>query len=226
VRDSPFIVCYVTDGRGLAGGAGELPGVIRAAARAGVDWVQIREKQLPARQLAELARTAVQEARTAAARAMRPEQPARVLVNDRLDVALAAGAGGVHLGGDSLPVNEVRAWLERERERLGLAVDFLIGRSCHAAGEAQQAERDGASYVIFGPVFATPSKERFGPPQGLERLREVCGTLRIPVLAIGGITLENAAACRAAGAAGVAAIRLFQQAEDLAETVARLRSAG
>ena len=211
------ILCYVTDGGSLPDGVAVLPRAIQAALRAGVDWIQIREKNLPGRQLVELTRAAVRETREA--------QPgrARILVNDRLDVALAAGADGVHLGGSSMPVAEVTAWLRRERARLGIAADLLIGRSCHSIEEARQAEHDGASYVIFGPVFATPSKAQYGPPQGVKRLADVCRALRIPVLAIGGVTIENAPECLRAGAAGIAAIRLFQQNPNLAETVTRLK---
>lgn len=211
-----LILCYVTDSGTLPGGVAALPGVISAALRAGVEWMQIREKHLPARQLTELTRGAVQQARAAGGQS-------RILVNDRLDVALAAGADGVHLGGRSLPVAEVRAWLEREQARLNLTANFLIGRSCHSLAEAQQAERDGASYIVFGPVYATPSKAQFGPPQGIERLREVCAAVRIPVLAIGGITVQNARACVQAGAAGIAAIRLFQEASDVARVLESLR---
>jgi thiamine-phosphate pyrophosphorylase len=195
-----------------------LPRAIGAALRAGLDWIQLREKHLQGRELVELTRAAVQEARAAGGQA-------RIIVNDRLDVALAAAADGVHLGGSSLPMAEVRAWLERARARPQVAPEFLIGRSCHSLQEAQQAERDGASYIIFGPVYATPSKAQFGPPQGIQRLREVCGAVRIPVLAIGGITVENARACLQAGAAGIAAIRMFQEARDIAEVVRRLRGA-
>lgn len=233
------ILCYVTDSSALEGGVAALPGVMAAALRAGVDWIQIREKHMPARQLVELARAALQDALAGADLQIgppvqeadagwskdRPLQKPRILVNDRLDVALAAGAHGVHLGGGSLPVAEVRAWLRREGARLNVAEDFLVGRSCHSLEEAQQAERDGASYIIFGPVYATPSKARYGAPQGIERLAEVCGAVRIPVLAIGGITVENAGGCLRGGAAGIAGIRLFQQALDMADVVTRLRQA-
>ncbi len=212
------ILCYVTDGSALEGGVAALPGVMAAALRAGVDWIQIREKHLQAGQLVELTRGAVEKARAAGGRA-------RILVNDRLDVALAAGAHGVHLGGKSLPVAEVRAWLRREGARLNVAEDFLVGRSCHSLEEAQQAERDGASYVIFGPVYATPSKAQYGTPQGLERLAEVCSAVQIPVLAIGGIAAQSAVECVRAGAAGLAAIRMFQEAADPAMLVTQLRNA-
>lgn len=201
------ILCYVTDRKALPEPA-QLIEKVRQAIAAGIGWVQIREKDLPGRPLAALVREAVASAAPTSA---------RIIVNDRLDVALACGAHGVHLGGDSLPVRDVVSWTAENLPRLRgpSPTEFLIGRSCHSLEEALAAERDGAAYVFFGPVFATPSKLRFGPPQGLDRLREVCRALRIPVLAIGGITLENLASCLQAGAAGCAAIRLFQQAEDL-----------
>ncbi len=183
---------------------------IRRAAAAGADWIQIREKDLEARALVELARFAAAETRGTAA---------RVLVNDRLDVALAAAAAGVHLGEKSLPLEMAIEW-RRSAGRL----NFTIGVSCHSLESARAAERGGADYIFFGPVFATPSKAAFGPPQGIERLREVCASVEIPVLAIGGVNLENARACVAAGAAGVAAIRLFQDAKNEAELAAMLKA--
>jgi len=101
--------------------------------------------------------------------------------------------------------------------------DFLLGVSCHALESAKAAAAGGADYIFFGPVFPTPSKAAFGEPQGVKRLAEVCRSMPVPVLAIGGITLENAAACFTAGAAGIAAIRLFQDAPDPAATVEALR---
>jgi len=157
----------------------------------------------------ELVRFAVAETRSAST---------KVLVNDRLDVALAAGAAGVHLGENSLSVETVTGW----RHSAGRS-DFRIGVSCHSLDSARAAERSGADYIFFGPVFATPSKGRFGPPQGIERLREVCAAVEIPVLAIGGVGAENARACIEAGAAGIAAIRLFQDARDSAELAAAVK---
>lgn len=142
---------------------------------------------------------------------------ARILVNDRLDVALAANAAGIHLGEKSLPLGAVAEWRRSSGRR-----DFLIGVSCHSLEAARAAELGGADYVFFGPVFATPSKAAFGPPQGLDRLREVCAAVKIPVVAIGGVNLENARACLDAGAAGIAAIRLFQEARSAGEIAARL----
>lgn len=209
-----MILCYVTDCKSLGPATGAellLPLIARAGA-AGLDWIQIREKDLSARELLELARRAIAAVPVAA----------RILINDRLDVALASAAAGVHLGGNSIPVAEAVRWC-----RAGNApAEFRIGVSCHSLREANEAERAGASYIFFGPIFETPSKARFGPPQGIARLAEVCRSVKIPVFAIGGITEENAAACPQAGAAGIAAIQMFQDAPDEAElsrVVSRLR---
>ncbi len=215
-REAEPILCYVTDRRALGGrGIGELPALIRRVVAAGIHWVQIREKDLPARELLGLVREAVAAAQGSAT---------RILVNDRLDVALAAGAAGVHLGGQSLPVAEVVAWRRAAESKTRVPGGFLIGASSHSQEAAREAERAGADYVFFGPVFATPSKAAFGPPQGVLKLTEVCRSLSIPVVAIGGIRTENFGECLVAGAAGIAAIRLFQQAADLATVMQRLRS--
>jgi thiamine-phosphate pyrophosphorylase len=183
--------------------------LLRGIIAAGVDWIQIREKDLPARELFGLTTECVALAAAGT----------RILVNDRLDVALAAGAAGVHLGRESAPAREVKKWCRAGHAPPG----FLVGVSCHSLNEALAAEADGADYIFFGPVFATPSKEAFGPPQDIARLAEVCRSVRIPALAIGGISPENAAECLRAGAAGIAAIRLFQQTTDLPAVVERLR---
>jgi thiamine-phosphate pyrophosphorylase len=208
-----LLVCYVTDRRGLAltERAGDLLRSIRRTIGAGVDWLQIREKDLSGRELFDLTQQAVQAASGTAI---------RILVNDRLDVALTSGASGVHLGGESFPVSRVVHWCRSGRAPSG----FLVGASCHTLEEAVAAESDGADYLFFGPVFPTPSKLLFGPPQGAERLAEVCRRIRIPVLAIGGINEKNARDCARSGAAGIAAIRLFQESTDLAAVVARLRA--
>jgi thiamine-phosphate pyrophosphorylase len=201
------VLCYVTDRRAFERApstAGEsvkpsilsLREAIRNAAAAGAAWIQIREKDLEARALADLTRQAVEDTQATGA---------RILVNDRLDVALAAKAAGIHLGERSLPLEAVAEW-----RRSSGRPDFQIGVSCHSVDAARAAQRGGADYIFFGPVFATPSKAAFGPPQGMERLREVCASVEIPVVAIGGVNFENARMCLDAGAAGVAAIRLFQ----------------
>lgn len=198
IYGSKPILCYVTDRKAFGSTLSVLE-KIRAAVAAGVGWVQVREKDMPASELFSLARQAVRAGAT------------KVFVNDRLDVALAAGAAGVHLGRESAPVREVVRWC-----RTGNApVDFGIGVSCHNLEGARDAESAGASYIFFGPIFETPSKQSFGPPQGLERLAEICRAVRIPVVAIGGINEKNAVECVRAGAAGVAAIRLFQDAADV-----------
>lgn len=207
-------LCYVTDRKAFDG---DVDGQVRlllekmgSAAGAEVDWIQIREKDLPGRALSELVREAVR----------RVPAGCRVLVNDRLDVAFTMGAAGLHLGEHSLPMAEVKRFL-REQPR---KVDFIVGKSTHSLDAALRAEGAGADYVIFGPVFATPSKAKFGAPQGVELLAEVCRRVSIPVIAIGGITLENAHECVRAGAAGIAAIRLFQEAGDVGAVVHALRS--
>ena len=217
LRTRKAILCYVTDRRSVPGGEKEVLSVIELAAAAGVDWIQIREKDHQAAQLATLTREALRFA------AQNPASGTRILVNDRLDVAVAARAGGVHLGEASLPADDVVRWLKSPQGIAVAGADFLVGASCHSLESARAAEQAGVDCLFFGPVFATPSKAEYGAPQGIERLAEVCRAVKIPVLAIGGITAENAAACIAAGAAGIAAIRLFQEAHDLASVVARLR---
>ena len=217
-----MVLCYVTDRRSLAAPESgdsnkSLSSKIEAAAAAGVDWIQIREKDLSGRDCSLLTREALQRAaKSQAGSAART----RIIVNDRVDVALTENADGVHLGEKSLPVAEAKR-LVVDR---GARNDFVIGVSCHSLEAARSAARDGADYLFFGPVFATPSKAAFGAPRGLERLAEVCREVSIPVLAIGGVTLANASACLAAGASGIAAIRLFQDAQDISSLVQSLRN--
>jgi thiamine-phosphate pyrophosphorylase len=206
---------------GVAGGErgedfGLLLRAIRRAVAMGVDWVQVREKDLEARELMRLVRAAMEVAGLSGRGVEvggRAIGGTKIIVNDRLDVAVACGAAGVHLGRESGPVEEVvkfvRRW--RESERLGEAREFLLGVSCHSVEEVREAQREGADYVHFGPVFETPSKVKFGPAQGLGKLREVCEAVRIPVIAVGGIDEGNMEECFEAGAAGVAGIRLFQE---------------
>ena len=190
---------------------------IAGASVAGVDWIQIREKDLPGKDYASLTLEALQRA---AKPVTNKAAPARILVNDRLDVALSQKANGVHLGENSLPLAEAKRLVEAR----GGSHDFLIGVSCHSLEAARAAAAGGADYLFFGPVFATPSKASFGAPQGLERLAEVCGAVSVPVLAIGGISVSNASSCIAAGASGIAAIRLFQDTPDISAIVHSLKS--
>jgi thiamine-phosphate pyrophosphorylase len=231
----PPILCFVTyrgslSRAGSFGSSSALIEKIAEMASAGVDWIQIREKDLSARELSKLTRAAL---RSAAEQPVADRSATRILINDRLDVALAEQADGVHLGETSLPADEVRHLIET-RPQLPQALssaptqptpkEFLLGVSCHSMEGAKVAVSAGPSYIFFGPIFATPSKTSFGEPQGLGRLTEVCRAISTPVLAIGGITLENAAACFESGAAGIAAIRLFQDSLDPTTTIATLRN--
>ena len=176
-----MIRCYVTDRR-----HGDLLAHVNAAIRTGVDMIQVREKDLDARALYEL----VCQIRDAAA-----GTKTKILVNDRLDIALAANLDGVHLPANGLPASRVRPLVR------------IMGCSTHSLEEGLEAERVGADYVIFGAVFDTPGKG----PVGLDALRTVCAAVKIPVLAIGGITHENTSQILDAGGSGIAAIRLFQR---------------
>lgn len=200
-----FKLCYITDRLSL--GSRSLPATIQSAITAGIDLIQIREKDLDTRPLLELVEAAVAVAQGSAT---------RVIVNDRLDVALAAGAHGLHLGGQSMPAGQVRA---------AVPPDFQVGVSCHSAEDVWAAEQAGADYALLGPIFETPSKLRYGPPLGLDTLKQALRRVqRMPVLALGGVTLDRAAPCLAAGAAGIAGISIFQQPDSLAERVAALRA--
>lgn len=181
---------------------------IHQAATAGCQLIQVREKDLSARALAEFTRQAIAAARPFGA---------KVLVNDRLDVAIAAKADGVHLRVSSLPVAEVRQSVRKK----GLK-DFLIGVSTHSLDEAKAAETGGADFVVCGPVYDTPSKREFGEPLGLERFAEICRAVKIPALALGGINLNNFRQPLEAGAAGIAAIGLFSDLETLPATISEI----
>jgi thiamine-phosphate pyrophosphorylase len=212
------IVCYVTNGRDFPEQTRYEQTVrcVRAALDAGADWVQIREKDVRAPQLLALVREAIEIA-------LPQERAQRVLVNERLDIAIAAGAAGVHLRSESAPTDAVVRWCRGGNAPEG----FLIGRSCHSLEDARKAAVAGADYVFFGPIFDSPAKRAFGRPQGIERLSEVCSAVRIPVIAIGGVNDQNAADCIQAGASGVAAIRLFQAEREptsLAQIVSQIHA--
>lgn len=223
-RESPLL-CYVTDRRALsvpnaAESLAALTQKIEEVAAAGIDWIQVREKDLTASELALLTR---QTLRIAAKSSAKHSGAVRVLVNDRVDVAIAERADGVHLGEKSLPVAEAKRLIASAVRKKLVDESFLLGVSTHAIDAAQAAERYGADYIVFGPIFATPSKAEVGEPQGLARLGQVCRAVSIPVLAIGGIFQETATACLAAGASGIAAIRLFQDATDPKDLVNSIR---
>jgi thiamine-phosphate pyrophosphorylase len=186
-----MIQCYITDRRALRAGEALLD-VIARNLLAGPDWIQVREKDLAARDLFEL---------VLAVLALPNPRGVKILVNTRVDVALAAGAAGAHLPSNS---PAPRIW------RGVVPAGFLIGASCHSLEEAHAAAEEGADYVVYGPVFAPRSKASDLAPRGLDELARAASSVRIPVLALGGITRGNAPQCAAAGAAGVAGISLFQ----------------
>ena len=216
------ILCYVTDRRSLplstsADAHRLLLDSIASAAAAGVDWIQLREKDYSGKEWTRLVRESLE--RVASSGSL-----TRILVNDRLDVALACGAGGVHLSENGIPIAEACRLRDEYFALRRPARDFLIGLSCHSLGAALGAARAGADYIYFSPIFFTPSKANYGPPQGVERLAKVSAAVNLPVIAIGGITQHNARECFKAGASGIAAIRLFQDPEAvLPQTLAALR---
>ena len=188
------MICLVTDRRRLSTAADsidELVDFVEAAASAGIDLIQIRERDLDARRLAALVRRCVEVAEGTSA---------KVLVNDRADIAVAAGAHGVHLRGDSIGAAAVRPLI---------GDSAVVGRSVHGAEEARVVSNaGGADYLIFGTLYASASKSAGHPVATLEELSVAC-EVGLPVLAIGGMTIERAAASARAGASGVAGIGLF-----------------
>ncbi len=203
------MLCLVTDS---AASRQPLAASVERCVAAGVDWVQLRERGLEGAALLVLADTL----RAAARRGAEARGgPVRFLVNRRADVALASGADGVHLGGDALPAARARALL---------GDDAWIGVSTHHPDEVAAAARAGASYAQLAPVFPPRSKPATRPALGAEALAAAAGH-GLPVLAQGGITPENAGACLAAGAAGVAVTGWLLQAADPAAASAELRRA-
>lgn len=184
-----------------------LESIIAAACAAGVRAIQLREKDLDSRSLLELA---------VRLRKITSECGARLFLNDRVDIALAARADGIHRPEDGFPVTEARRLLG-ERS--------LIGASTHSLERAQQMRKAGADFVTFGPVFDTPSKRKYGPPHGMDSLRAVTGAAGLPVFALGGVTPERAGACVEAGAAGVAVISAILESVDVAGIVEEFREA-
>jgi len=219
--------CYITDRSQFPGGEAErrsrLLETIRECAAAGVDYIQLREKDLTGRELEQLAREALAAVRAAGA--------ARLLINHRTDVALAVGADGVHLTGTDIAVPDARAVAAEVRAGGG----FLVAVSCHSAEEVRQAEAAGADFVVLAPIFEKVKEKRAAPGGearregiGLEELRRAAqnrtpSSGARPLFALGGVDAERAPLCAAAGAAGVAGIRLFQQEPDLTGLLRRLR---
>jgi thiamine-phosphate pyrophosphorylase len=189
-----FNLYLITDRRGCAGRP--LATVVEESLKGGVKALQLREKDLPGRDLYD----AAQEMRELTLR-----YGAQLLINDRVDIALAVEADGVHLGERGIPVTQAR--------RL-LGTGKLIGVSCHSLEGAADARDMGADFITYGPVFYTPSKAAYGPPVGLESLAEVTRNLRLPVFAIGGINSSSARDVVSAGASGIALISAILAADD------------
>ncbi|VAX29072.1 Thiamin-phosphate pyrophosphorylase [hydrothermal vent metagenome] len=160
---------------------------IEAALKGGVRDLQLREKDLPLKDLHSLA---------VVLRQMTERYGARLYINGRVDIALMVEADGVHLPEDGMPANEVKACYPH----------LLVGVSTHSLDRARQAEKNGADFITFSPIFATPSKKEYGPPQGLEKLRAVCKEVALPVLALGGISKDRVSTVLAEGAHGIALI--------------------
>jgi thiamine-phosphate pyrophosphorylase len=200
-----FRLYIVTDRHEAAGR--DLEEIVAAAAQGGAGAIQLREKDLSARDLYALG---------VRLQAALSPYGVPLLINDRLDVALALNAAGVHLAGHSLPTAVARRVLGAGK---------LLGVSTHSVEEARCAAEDGADFIVFGPVFTTPSKVAYGPPQGLQHLTTVVRAVRIPVLAIGGIDHTNLPQVVQAGAYGVAMIRAVLAAPDPYQATQRLQAA-
>ena len=199
VHQLGFSLYLVTDRSALP--ATSLQDAVESCLAAGLKAVQLREKDLAVRDLLGLAHALRDSTR---------RHGARLLINDRADVALAVGADGVQRAGTSLPVSALRAISPP---------GFLIGASVHAVDEARTAESDGADFLLFGPVYDTPSKRRYGAPQGIAALERVTSAVGKPVFGVGGVTPARVAEVVRAGAAGVAVIGAILGAERPADAV-------
>lgn len=170
--------------------------VLQQALDGGGEAIQLREKDLGGRELFSLAE---------AARKLTQRYHARLLINDRIDIALAVDADGVQLSKASIPVDSARILLGRQQ---------LLGASTHSLEEAAEAERNGADFILFGPIYFTPSKAPYGAPQGLAALKKVVEKISLPIYAIGGIKPENIADTYRTGVRGVALISAVMSAAD------------
>jgi thiamine-phosphate pyrophosphorylase len=207
--DKPLIY-LITGGEATAENfsrkSAEILKLVETAVETKINLIQIREKALPARLVFELAAKASKIVKNSST---------KLLVNDRADIALASQAEGVHLTSVSIPSKVIRQ---------NFPPDFIIGVSAHSIAEAETAKDGGANFVTFSPVFPTPSKEKYGVPQGLEKLREVCERLRnFPVIALGGIDESNFSLALETGASGFAAIRFLNNADNLRRLTLKLR---
>ena len=224
MAESPLLY-YITDSVGFRGDERDrhrrLLDKIAEAALCGVDYIQLREKDMSTRELESLAHEAVEMIQLLSSE--NRELNTVLLINSRTDVALASGAAGVHLRADDVSPEDARAvWTSAgsRRVRDNWGEDAVIAVSCHSLQEVDRAAASCATFAVFAPVFGKKDAPGTGSA-GLDALRQAC-CAKIPVLALGGVTLQNAESCLKAGAAGIAAIRLFQE-NDIATVVSELR---
>jgi thiamine-phosphate pyrophosphorylase len=197
VRREPGFKVYLITGRDVLARSYSLAAAVEEALKGGVKAVQLREKDLGTRDLLKMAYCL---------RELTGRYGAKLFINDRVDIALAADADGVHLGGSSMPASAARK---------AAGEGMLIGVSTHGMTEAEKAVEEGADFITLGPIFATPSKMKYGNPLGTELLREVSAKIPVPVFAIGGINRERVARVLEAGASGVALISAILGSEDI-----------
>lgn len=182
----------------------ELVKQITALSAAGVKAIQLREKKLPAGELLLIAKTAISKI---------GNSDTKLIVNERLDIAILSGAAGIHSASNGIENRYIREF----------APGLISGKSVHSVKEAVKAEKDGYDYILFGPIFRTPAKVKYGKPQGLKKLTEVCSSVKIPVFAVGGINPQRIKKCINAGAYGVAAIREFADTKYIKKAVKEFR---
>jgi thiamine-phosphate pyrophosphorylase len=192
-----FKLMVITDLR-LAGR--NLESLLRKAGESGVKCIHLREKHLSAAELLSLSKHIKDNVLQSAT---------KLIINERLDIAMLSKAHGIHSTANGISAENLRK----------CSSGLIKGRSVHSISEAKKAEKDGFDYIMFGPVFRTPSKVRFGNPQGLDRLNKICSSVQIPVFAVGGITPARAKKCVSAGAFGVAAIRPFMRSKNIGKTI-------
>ena len=221
---------YITDRKGFPGDEPsrqrQLLLKIAEATAAGVNYIQLREKDLPARDIERLASQAVKVVQQAQLEPRNPKLETKLLINSRTDIALAVAADGLHLRSDDISPAEVRAIQSAaSRNSKQETRNLIVGVSCHSMEEVRRTAQDGASFAVLAPIFGKQIDGEDAPQlhaAGLETLKSAC-QVELPVFALGGVTLENARACLNAGAAGIAAIRLFQE-NDIQEIIRQLSS--
>lgn len=196
MRKLDFNLYLITD-RSLFGTLGTFYIAIEEALKAGVKAIQLREKDLTTRELLDMAYKV---------RELTLKYNARLFINDRVDIALAVNADGVHLPQSSMPAYVVRKILDEHWLFSKASKTPLLGVSTHNINEAKEAEREGADFITFGPIYHTPSKIKYGEPLGIERIKDVCKEVSIPVFGIGGIKPDRVRDVLNSGAYGVGLI--------------------